>query len=502
MREAVNFMRIFRNKKRGIILADIIAIALMAAFAFYINRDIKVTGLYMDDLYLWSFYGEQSFWEFAFPATSVRFRPVFWAAAYIEYALIGTHLSLIVPINIILLILFAVYCYRFIVNVSESRLLAFLSSMAILGTRFSYYDVSQLMGLLEYLAMFLAVFICVQLFYYMHDKKEYHFILAVAAYLLVCFTHERYMVLIPMFYYVLIALKDKKVINYILPAVVLIAVITARYIFTGSILPAGTGGTDVADTFTIKSFFLNCKEEIMYLLGFNAGPEYLCGIEWANVAGFIKKSIYFGLLLMAFTAVVFVIKLLSSSKKGNAAWMGIRDVVFFGGFIIGCVAASSVTIRVEMRWIYTSFVILLFILAYMYGYIASTHNSGRSVVMLAAVGIICVLFIGEDAYYRSHWDNIYLFPNQSRYNSLADVTYGTYGEEILGKDIYIIGNSYEMSEFTGEYFFKTFDPEKKAEGTRVIHVESLNDIPADDDIIILKEDPENNAFVEVKREES
>lgn len=40
---------------------DVIAVLLLGSFAFFINQGIEIKGLYMDDLYLWSCYGEQSF---------------------------------------------------------------------------------------------------------------------------------------------------------------------------------------------------------------------------------------------------------------------------------------------------------------------------------------------------------------------------------------------------------------------------------------------------------
>ena len=46
---------------------DVIAVLLLGIFAFFINRGIEIKGL-MDDLYLWSCYGEQSFMEFNFPS--------------------------------------------------------------------------------------------------------------------------------------------------------------------------------------------------------------------------------------------------------------------------------------------------------------------------------------------------------------------------------------------------------------------------------------------------
>ena len=70
----------------------------------------------------------------------------------------------------------------------------------------------------------------------------------------------------------------------------------------------------------------------------------------------------------------------------------------------------------------------------------------------------------------------------------------TFGDEIFGKTIYIVGNSYEMSEFTGETFFKTFDPARRAEGTAVVHVEEAAQVPEHEDCIVLREVPERDAF--------
>ena len=50
-------------------------------FGFWINRGVKLKGLYMDDLYLWSCYRNQSFTEYVFPMGSSRFRFLFYLAS-------------------------------------------------------------------------------------------------------------------------------------------------------------------------------------------------------------------------------------------------------------------------------------------------------------------------------------------------------------------------------------------------------------------------------------
>ena len=90
------------------------------------------------------------------------------------------------------------------------------------------------------------------------------------------------------------------------------------------------------------------------------------------------------------------------------------------------------------------------------------------------------------------------YATQLRYNSLAEETYEKYGERIFGKTIYIMGNSYEMSDFTARTFFKVFDKDRLAEGTKVEFIDSIRDIGlVDEDMLVLREDPEHNGFQDI-----
>ena len=82
--------------------SEVIVFLLLMASAFFINRGIKIKGLFMDDLYMWSCYGEQTFREFVFPVGGTRCRFVFYLAAYLQMALIGIKLDWFVPCNIII----------------------------------------------------------------------------------------------------------------------------------------------------------------------------------------------------------------------------------------------------------------------------------------------------------------------------------------------------------------------------------------------------------------
>ena len=169
-----------------------------------------------------------------------------------------------------------------------------------------------------------------------------------------------------------------------------------------------------------------------------------------------------------------------------------------------------------MRWIYVSYAAALLFASYMIGVL---KEYGKQAVCLTA--LICFLLygalsVGTNIYCRGYFGKLYFWPNQLRMNSLAEQTVEKYGTEgIFGKNIYILENTYEMTDFYGRTFFKTFDPEKKAEGTHVIFAESPEDIPVQElsepeaisneelregRALVLKEVPEENAYLDITEE--
>ena len=80
----------------------VIFMGILLALAIWVNRGIEIKGLYMDDLYFWSCYGEQSFLQYVFPVGSTRFRFLYYLAAWLEMAVVGNRVGMFVPINILL----------------------------------------------------------------------------------------------------------------------------------------------------------------------------------------------------------------------------------------------------------------------------------------------------------------------------------------------------------------------------------------------------------------
>ncbi len=498
---------------------DAIAVLLLGAFAFFINRGIEIKGLYMDDLYLWSCYGEQSFWEFNFPVGSTRFRFLYYLMAWVELALVGNRVTWFVPINIVLNILVAAQVYWFGKKLAKGPFFGFLSGVLYLLSRMAYYQIGQVYGLMETAATSLALGILILLYQELNGEgKKTGFYWACGLYFAVCFVHERYLALLPLFYLTLLlgwkkeSRPDWK--KWLAPLISFGVVMAIRAAAIGSVLPAGTGGTEVADTFSMKEAVGYAVSQVAYIFGINAGPEHLNGMAWSDSPRWIQLLVYLAdLVLLVFTA-SFFIRLILNWKT---ALKHIKNSALFLAFIALCIGASSVTVRVEMRWIYVSYTAALMFLCYMCGALqelpsgfakktegklqARLRDNRKKIYAFACGAGFCLylfLMFPVESFYRGQYPNLYFWPNQLRYNSLAEETYEKYGDEMFGKTIYIVGNTYEMSRFTADTFFKVFDQERKAEGTQVVFIDSILDVgQVTDDMLMIREEPEHNKFQDI-----
>ena len=480
----------------------VIFMGILLAMAVWVNRNIEIKGLYMDDLYFWSCYGEQGFLQYVFPLGSTRFRFLYYLAAWLEMAVVGNHVNWFVPFNILLNTAVAWSVYLIGRRLSRSKGIGFLCGFMYLISRMAYYQIGQVLGLMETMALWMAIGILWYLYRYMNgeDGRKYYY-LSCALYFGVCFVHERYMVLFPLLLLVLLIKRSKNLAEWAAGLVSFPLVQVIRAFTIGSVLPAGTGGTQVADTFSLADTVRYGLSQIAYVFGMNAGPEHLNGRPWGQSPLSIRILVLLADVAIAVIVLGFLIKVIKDKRK-DVRGKVLCNLALFLLFIGACIASSSVTIRVEMRWVYVSLTAALLLLAYMYGVLTEGVKPELYLKRLWPWGaaFICYVFLmlPVELFYRAQYPNLYLWPSQLRYNSLAEETYGRYGDSLFGKNIYIIGNSYEMSDFTARTFFKVFDKERTAEGTSVEFIDSIRDIGlVDDRMLVLREDPEHNGFQDI-----
>jgi len=587
----------------------LLAFLFLLGSAYWINRQIHIKALYMDDLYLFSFFREQNFFEFSFPiGQAVRFRPVYWAISYIEMALVGADPNRYLHFNIFLNSLLAFFLFFFSLKMTKKRILSLSLGVLFLSAHFAYYQIGQAIGILETLALGFALF-TLYFLYRQIDCQERVFgkmlFFSHLFFFLLIFTHERYVALLPLFYIPLIfrgkqaevntavrvqniglkeaeesenakaldgakaaeyakasepalsgiatvgkryivveqgesenpntsvnpnasvnpnssvnisanegvnasanvsasarkqnnpeskALKRPKILPFFLPFVQAFLFFSIRSLAIGSFVPKGTGGTEVQDGFSLTKALSHAFSQVFYIFGIQAGPDYLAGIPWEEVGRKHRYVIYASIAVLAFSI---LLALLFAIRKGKLKKEFFGKNILFLGFIALCIGCSSITIRVEMRWVYVSFAASLLYFAYLLG------NTGMPIPTFFALFFVCLRFPAEMKY-RESFPRIYFWEDQERMNSLAEQTIGKYGRDyVLGKQVYILENNYKMSKFYGDTFFQVFDPEMSGQGTKIHFIKDFRELPSEANLynsLVLKEVPEERAYRDITQE--
>ena len=493
--------------------------AVLLGFGFFINREVELKGLYMDDLYLWSCYGEQSFMEYVFPMGGSRFRFVFYLASWLELLFLGGHVEWMAPFNILLNSLIAFSIYRMCLSFSSGRkAVSLVLALVFLSSRMAYYQIGQFYGLMESLGLWAAVGILYFLYRYMNERNSVSYLYGCLLYFLASFIHERYMALLPA---LLLALAlapkrrgskryetrgrsrgrgngrtDRPLVAaeselpkwqlFLVTLLVFGAIQAIRFLTIGTLAPAGTGGTEVADTFSLADSISHAWEQAAFVFGRNSGPDYLCILPYEDSPDGIRLLILLSNLVLFAAVALFAV---CAVRDRSRLLVHLKNAALFLVFIAMCIGSSSVTIRVEMRWVYVVFALALLFFSYM----SSVMGRAGALVFLYAA-----LAVPAENFYRDHWDNLYLWPEQAKYNSLAEQTIEKYGQEIFEKEVYIIGNTYEMSEFTAETFLKVYDRAGSYDGRSIQFIDSDFDFKElSEDMVLLAEDPEHNAYQDV-----
>ena len=575
----------------------LLAFLLLLGAAYWINRQIHIKALYMDDLYLFSFFREQNFFEFSFPiGQAVRFRPVYWAISYIEMALVGADPNRYLHFNIFLNSLLAFFLFFFSLKMTKKRILSLSLGLLFLSAHFAYYQIGQAIGILETLALGFAL-LTLYFLYRQIDCEERAFgkmlLFSHLFFFLLIFTHERYVALLPLFYiplffrgkqtevntaarvqniglkeaeesenakaldgakaadyakasesalseiatagkqYIVVeqgesestsvntgastsaytsasasasasagkqdklesqARKRPKLLPFFLPFVQAFLFFSIRSLAIGSFVPKGTGGTEVQDGFSLTKALSHAFSQVFYIFGIQAGPDYLAGIPWEEVGRKHRYVIYASIAVLAFSI---LLALVFAIRKGKLKKEFFGKNILFLCFIALCIGCSSITIRVEMRWVYVSFAAALLYFAYLLG------NTGMPIPTFFALLFVCLRFPAEMKY-RESFPRIYFWEDQDRMNSLAEQTIGKYGRDyVLGKQVYILENNYKMSKFYGDTFFQVFDPEMSGQGTKIHFIKDFRELPSEANFynsLVLKEVPEERAYRDITQE--
>ena len=495
-----------------------LVLCLLLVLCFYINRELVLKALYMDDLFHWSWFRGLNLFEFAFKFYETsRYRPVFDTLQYIFYVIVDTDPTRLSIINKIYNSIVAVFIYHFAKRLNVGRMIALMVSSLYILSHYAYYQVSQGIGSLETTSLLLSLiilFYCLKLTSIISSKDQFsedvflenkykirYTLVLFILFFLVVFTHERYIGTALPIVIAIIGSKDeklisrRKIVSLIVFAFEILLICFIRYMAIGKVIPAGTGGTYVEETFSINQLISFCFIQVAFIFGINLGPEYLYGIGFFDIVNVkVKYLLIASIVLIIMIVILYIVfRFWVKSKKNNL----LADLLFLS-FIAVCIGSSSVTIRVELRFIYVSFTAAMIYLSYMSSFIMNNiDNRFVKLIPLSLTILVLITRLPIELEYRKYYNKIHCIVDTIRVNSIYDNTIKKYGlDDILNnKKIFVINKYYGMTNFYAEYILKIYD--KNNVGNTMILVNDFDEIPASDineNTIVLYENLNDNNY--------
>lgn len=462
---------------------------------------------YLDDMYLIdAFHNTTSASEWILDTGANKFRVVNQIIIGIVLKLVGKNYEIIDEVLLAIQFINAILVYAFAYVMQHRReitcraVMSCACAMLFTASRLAYYNISEVLGMMEGAGLAVAIGMLLLLFCYMESGKRKYYYWAAFLYLLLIYIHERYFVLFFLFPLVLSFQRDmnwqKKCRKIVMPLAVLVSFWIIRINLFGNRTMDGTGGTSINDTFNFKTAISFCFNQIGYILGFNCGPQYLNGIDYTQVPYQINALLLFNSLFIVTVSVLYIRLLIVNSdfRKEN-----LKKVILFIMFIGSCIVCSSITIRVEMRWIYVSYAAFLILLFYlMYG-LLDFYSLDTKKISMFCIYIVCVLI--TEQFYRDNYNNIYYWTDKDLSREIYNVTIEKYGSDLENRDIIIIGDYWKNREWQSDNWQMFFAPYIDSTGINVIYAEDIYEadqlLKNTDRGIILLEDQENLRYVDI-----
>lgn len=462
------FVRNSKRQKLLDVICSCLFVGLFVCIYFVLFRNyISHVGV-MDDYNAIDCWGNMSLQEVLF-AGGYKYRPISSLAIWLVVRLCGYNIYYLGYANIILNAIIAWIIFLMIKKRSYSG--AILTALVYICSRFSYYQLSQVQGIMESISLCLAICTIYFLIRYIQTSRNIFFYLSLGLYVLDTLSHERYAVLIaPILFVIFLEFFQKKSKREIfsrklLPIIgVVIGIIIIFTVMVNDVL-MGTGGTSVSETFSLRSFFNSLKTSVLYIVGINSNETYLSGIGYSAYPDFIW------IIIACINFSILFIFILSWKEILKTNRNNVIDEIKIAGVYLGTILAllviSSTTIRVEMRWMYCPYIVLFMYIEYL----VYTYTSIRiNIIKREWYAVMIFGSIILNLFCHQYCGNLYFWRDFEYGNKLVKCVY-EYSKDIE-QDIYdskyIIVSDFEFSFPDGyESALGQFDLNKEVELLKV-----------------------------------
>ena len=342
-----------------------------------------------------------------------KYRPVFALAIGLLFQTFGDKIYLYLISNLFLHAVNSTLSFciikQFVIN---KYLLPLFMTVAISMSRFALYQVTQVTGLVEGLALsfFLStVFLWIRAIR-SEIRQNLYIALALTTSALAIFTHERYLGLVIWLGVVTCAAPSSARIGasarVTAPLAGALIVGFNLYFKThvlGNAFLVGTGGSHMDFDIERELDFLGAG--LLSIVGINSGPDYLIGGSFRGLAGWTKWAFLGMFLGPMIIAVGFAARSAHwNSPRWSTLWRRLYEPVAIALLFILVLIPVVSTIRLEQRWLVEPFIILVFTFMIL---LSSAINNYDSFVLNAIGFIMMIGSIGLDGLFANKFDNIF-----------------------------------------------------------------------------------------------
>jgi len=338
-----------------------------------------------------------------------KYRPIFATVMFGLYSLFGNHTIAFNIINLLIQILNAILVFVITLNLSNgNKFISFMLAISVAASRFAFYQVTQTTGLIEGLSLtfFLVTLYCLLR---ADESEKSAFLwswLALFATFLAIHTHERYIVILPWLLVSIVLLTE---IRHLPRLQKTFLVLATTFIFLFNILYKkfilhipffiGTGGTHIG--INLQNIKLQTAEAISSLFGFNYGPPYLAGINIGDIHGIsgalpIILTISISLIIALAIWYTQKCKQLNEKKRYLFRWA----LLFFIA-IIFLLGPPLFQIRLEQRWLFLPFILILLTFAWAAGILQHRYPK----LLMGFAVVICLSSIMLDSIIVMSYDH-------------------------------------------------------------------------------------------------
>ena len=391
-------------------------------------------------------FGNRALWQEFLYQGSNRYRPIFELILNLYSRVFGNVYELYFLANIAVNMVLSVAIFFLIKRVTRGNFLFAASGVFLyVLAPFSYYQILQVIGVLESYSLLFLVLMMHELLSFWHGKRL-HILSAVLFLTLLIFTHERYVVTAPWCVIIILCSSGtnwKEKIGYSILALMPMCLnIFLKEVVFGSRFMEGTAFEPIEfDVLRIISMFIS---SLATVVGLNVGPEYLNGFNFFLYPRRLKllalAAVGLAFLLFFAYIVTAIIKEKDKKKRINELKLMFISVSGIGALIL----CSSVTIRVEMRWLYAPFVVYLMYLMYVVSKV-KLNVFIRKVKWIPFLRYGCMaalLFVTLviNYPYQKQIDRIFFPKAMIISDNVYESTIDCYGENLADYKLYFVGN--------------------------------------------------------------